>query len=406
MARFYRTRNAELESSIYIQEEDYWRTVSPEGGAADHDGVIPPGLLAMSEEISGKEAARMLAQRRAKPSRPSAVLTPEVHRIRSEPSRWLRASKAIAGALIGIAIIAYAIYQFYPLLTTNAGDRESWEKAEALTTEGDAAYDAGNYDQAIALYEKAISSDAGYGAAYHGKTYALLDKGDYEAAERWALTVTQRFPSASSGWSGLGHARENLGKLDLAIAAYERALSQAKEDAAIFGKVEAVQEQKEELESLLSGEKPSSGPVATSTNGAAGLVTSLERRIALLKYESGVLEPRRQIRIAIDALMEVVNSADDPGLVMMKLSDTQSVIFSQLDVLEHIAPPEHFADYHSEMCASYHDLVEGYSALSQAISTGSADGLDVAVDAIDKATIRGNTADGSLDALLESYWSS
>ncbi len=302
-----------------------------------------------------------------------------------------------------MAILSYAIYQFYPLLTSGAGDRQSWEKAEALATEADAACDAGNYDEAIALYEKAISTDAGYSSAYHGKTYALLDKSDYGAAERWALTVTQKFPSASSGWSGLGHAREGLGKLDLAIVAYEEALSQAKEAAALVNRVEARKELMEELESLTAGEKPSSGPVSTSTNAAANLVTTLERRIALLNYESELLEPRRQIRIAIDDLMEVVNSAGDPGPVLMKLTDTQAVIFSQLDVLERIVPLEHFTDYHSEICAAYHDLVEGYSALSQAISMGSAGGFDVAVEAIDAAAIRANAADEDLDALLKSY---
>ncbi len=404
MARFYRTRRSEKESSIYIQEEDYWRTVSPEGGAADHPGKIPPGFLQMLEEITGDEAASILARRRARPSHQSAVLAPEVRRARTEPSGWTRAGKALGGAIVVIAVIAYAIYQLYPLLTTDGEDRQSWEKAESIAQEADEARGSGRYEEAISLYDEAISVDAGFGHAYYSKMYALMEKRDFSAAEAWARKVTERFPSSHEGWFGLGYALEFQGEIDPAIAAYEKGLPLARDYENTIGAIEAGNTLVDMLSRFGQGEPPDAGPTKAMRTTDLGLVASIEKRLALLRYMGAALTPRKEARLAMEEFLSLTETADNPNLVLTHLAETRSVISATIHTLSQASPPVHLAAYHSEILGGYRELLLGLTDLSNALSEGSFDEFAAAGSRVDAAGARINEADQGLEALLDTYW--
>ena len=80
------------------------------------------------------------------------------------------------------------------------GDETMYEhevnaEAEAAYQQGQAAYDSGDYDQAIADLDRAIELDPQYGSAWLTRALAYMAKHDYVCSADWNL---QKVPGRSN----------------------------------------------------------------------------------------------------------------------------------------------------------------------------------------------------------------
>jgi tetratricopeptide (TPR) repeat protein len=90
---------------------------------------------------------------------------------------------------------------------------------------GQALTNAGNYTEAIAAYDRAISINPGYFDAWNGKADALNRAKRYSdalAASDQALAIN---PNYVSGWINRGYILYNLGRFDEELEAYGHAIA-------------------------------------------------------------------------------------------------------------------------------------------------------------------------------------
>ena len=81
------------------------------------------------------------------------------------------------------------------------------------------------WDKAIQLYSKALSSDPNYTAAYVGLAGDYYEKGIYQQEVSNYEKAVASDPTNIDAWDYLGTAYEDVGEFDKAIEAYNRALS-------------------------------------------------------------------------------------------------------------------------------------------------------------------------------------
>lgn len=98
-------------------------------------------------------------------------------------------------------------------------------EAEGYKNKGNEAYKAGNYDEAIKQYNKAITLDPTTATYYSNRAAVHASKGDNNSALADANKCLGCDAAFVKGYSRKGQALLNLGKLDEAEAAYKEGLA-------------------------------------------------------------------------------------------------------------------------------------------------------------------------------------
>ncbi|MHC5915189.1 MAG: tetratricopeptide repeat protein [Nostoc sp.] len=103
------------------------------------------------------------------------------------------------------------------------------DKAEVWFNQGDVLYSLGLYEQAIALFDKAIEIKPDFYDAWQNRGVALRQLGQYEEANASFNTafnqqVLQFQPNNDEAWYNRGITLNKLGQFEEAIASYDRAI--------------------------------------------------------------------------------------------------------------------------------------------------------------------------------------
>jgi tetratricopeptide (TPR) repeat protein len=283
---------------------------------------------------------------------------------------------------------------------------ESRAAAVGLAERADRARGARDYDEAISLYDQSIEADAGYIAAYLGKGWALLDTEAFVEAERWAESTTGRFPKSDIGWLQLGYANERLGDFEQAISAYERVLDLARPLAEAAGRAESGGQTFETSDEIGGGSL--SGATMLDSSGLAesktSLVASTERRVALLYYISAITTARESALGAENELTELAQSNADLPEITEQVRTVVERLRNQIDVLESIAPPDHFDRSHAEMIAAIQEALAGYESMAAALNSQSDSQMTEALERLEAARSQLSAADDLLRDLMTTYY--
>lgn len=128
------------------------------------------------------------------------------------------------------------------------------EKVNQLKEQGNAALASENFDAAIKFYTEAIALDPKNHVLYSNRSAAHAKAGNYASALEDANQTVSINPSWSKGYSRKGSALAYLGKLNDAIAAYEKGLELEPNNqqlasglAEVRKQVQAAQQRKAEL---------------------------------------------------------------------------------------------------------------------------------------------------------------
>ncbi|MCJ1467153.1 Hsp90 cochaperone [Pseudocyphellaria aurata] len=111
--------------------------------------------------------------------------------------------------------------------------------ADGLKAEGNQAFAAKNFDQAIEKFSQAIELEPTNHVLYSNRSGAYASKKDFAKALEDAVKTTELKPDWAKGWGRKGSALHGVGELTKAADAYEQALkldptnSQAKSDLAV-----------------------------------------------------------------------------------------------------------------------------------------------------------------------------
>lgn len=103
--------------------------------------------------------------------------------------------------------------------------------ATELKDQGNKALQAEKYDEAIALYTKAIEMDGTNHVFYSNRSAAYTKKGDYECALTDAKKTVELKSDWGKGYSRLGASLSYLGRYDEALEAYKDGLKHDPENA-------------------------------------------------------------------------------------------------------------------------------------------------------------------------------
>ncbi|MGB7442146.1 MAG: tetratricopeptide repeat protein [Coleofasciculaceae cyanobacterium] len=188
----------------------------------------------------------------------------------SQCGNWLQKAKAQAEQIAtpadpefssGLFLwVGYSLYQLGQYEEALA----SYEKAleikpdlhEAWYNRGVALYKLGRYEEAIASYEKALEIKPDNYAAWNNKGNALGELGRYEEAIASYERALEIKPDNYAAWNNRGNALGELGHYEEEIASYERALEiKPDDDTAWYNKGIALSELGRDEEAIASYEK-------------------------------------------------------------------------------------------------------------------------------------------------------
>eukprot|EP00882_Tetradesmus_deserticola_P034138 GHRQ01039064.1.p1 GENE.GHRQ01039064.1~~GHRQ01039064.1.p1 ORF type:complete len:104 (+),score=43.54 GHRQ01039064.1:265-576(+) len=93
--------------------------------------------------------------------------------------------------------------------------------ADALKAKGNAAFSAGNYDEAVKLFSEAIELDPSNHVLFSNRSAAEASLQHYAAALKDAKKCVELKPDWPKGYSRLGAAHYGLQQWEDAIKAYE-----------------------------------------------------------------------------------------------------------------------------------------------------------------------------------------
>jgi len=96
--------------------------------------------------------------------------------------------------------------------------------AEEYKKKGNDAFKAGNWDEAIKMYNKAITTDPDQASYYSNRSACWASKGNHQSALGDANKCIERDPDFVKGYSRKGKALLDLGKPDEAEAAFKEGL--------------------------------------------------------------------------------------------------------------------------------------------------------------------------------------
>jgi len=131
------------------------------------------------------------------------------------------------------------------------------EKVTALKDKGNAALQAGKFDDAVKFYTEAIALDENNHVLYSNRSAAYAKAGKYRPALEDAERTVQLKPDWGKGYSRKGSALAYLGRIDESIKAYEEGLVHEPDNAQLKEGLEGVRAQK-------TGNKGMANPFLTS----------------------------------------------------------------------------------------------------------------------------------------------
>jgi tetratricopeptide (TPR) repeat protein len=97
-------------------------------------------------------------------------------------------------------------------------------KANHAVARGVEALSQKQFDQAIEQFTQAIELSPHFAEAYNQRAIAYYLKEEYESGIADSREAIARMDCHFGAWSGMGHCLASLGRLDEALAAYQRAL--------------------------------------------------------------------------------------------------------------------------------------------------------------------------------------
>lgn len=103
--------------------------------------------------------------------------------------------------------------------------------SDELKAKGNAAFSAGRFEEAVALFDEAIALDGENHVLYSNKSAALASMGRYEEALAAANKVTSLKPDWPKGYSRVGAALHGLERWDEAVESYSKGLEIDPENA-------------------------------------------------------------------------------------------------------------------------------------------------------------------------------
>jgi len=118
------------------------------------------------------------------------------------------------------------------------------EKVTALKDKGNAALQAGKFDDAVKFYTEAIALDENNHVLYSNRSAAYAKAGKYRPALEDAERTVQLKPDWGKGYSRKGSALAYLGRIDESMKAYEEGLVHEPDNAQLKEGLEGVRAQK------------------------------------------------------------------------------------------------------------------------------------------------------------------
>lgn len=103
--------------------------------------------------------------------------------------------------------------------------------SDELKAKGNAAFSAGQFEEAVKLFDEAIAVDGENHVLYSNKSAALASMGKYEEALEAATKVTSLKPDWPKGYSRVGAALYGLERWDEAVESYSKGLEIDPENA-------------------------------------------------------------------------------------------------------------------------------------------------------------------------------
>ncbi|PGH14411.1 hypothetical protein AJ79_03054 [Helicocarpus griseus UAMH5409] len=111
-----------------------------------------------------------------------------------------------------------------PAPVGNVGKHEGKKEADSFKNKGNAAFEKGEYQQAIDYYTKAIDIDRSSATFHSNRATAYYRIENYEQAAQDANTATQLNPGYIKAWVRRGDAEMKLGKAKRAQKSYQKAI--------------------------------------------------------------------------------------------------------------------------------------------------------------------------------------
>jgi len=159
----------------------------------------------------------------------TAVYSPEAERILPRVVEWLPEKQ---GAWYRLGVILALAGNYEQALA-------AYQRAIALDPKyasphngmGNVYADLGRYDEALAAYQRAIALDPKYASPHNGMGNVYADLGRYDEALAAYQRAIALDPKYASPHNGVGNVYYRLGRYDEALAAYQRAIALDPKDA-------------------------------------------------------------------------------------------------------------------------------------------------------------------------------
>ncbi|WP_162268029.1 XrtA/PEP-CTERM system TPR-repeat protein PrsT [Thiohalocapsa sp. ML1] len=168
-------------------------------------------------------AARLLLGRIYLDSGDMQAAEQELTRARDAGADDIATRIALAEALLGQGELSRALEWTEPPLQATAAER-----AELLALRGSVLLSQEQEDEAAAAFSAAVDADANALRAMLGMATLELRRGDAEAARATLTHATKLHAESAHAWQALGGLEQLSGQREAALAAYSRAIEQAR----------------------------------------------------------------------------------------------------------------------------------------------------------------------------------
>jgi len=132
--------------------------------------------------------------------------------------------KVVTVGIFMAIVFLLILFNAYQIPTFIPDGRSTSQNVVTLTSEGNALYSQGQYDEALQAFDKAIEIGPQYSPAWHGKGWTLENLGRYEEALQAFDKAIEIDPQYTLAWDGKGWALNSLGRFEEALQAFDKAI--------------------------------------------------------------------------------------------------------------------------------------------------------------------------------------